>query len=137
MLDSLLNSLPRDTATDLRELFSQLADEEDSQIRAEIGATIKELLLPQSLQVELLKEYEEEDPAIRERLGTYRKKVGQEIKRCRTKLKLTQALLAEKAGIPQSHVSRLECGVHVPTHATIERIAKALDTTPSRLDPGF
>ena len=50
---------------------------------------------------------------------------------------MTQGELADKAGIPQSHVSRLETGKHVPTHLTIEKLAEALETTPSQIAPGF
>jgi transcriptional regulator with XRE-family HTH domain len=42
----------------------------------------------------------------------------------------------QKGQNPQSHVSRLERGKHVPSHATIDRIAKALRIHPSKLDPG-
>ncbi len=73
----------------------------------------------------------------RRRLDEYRQKVGKQIKMRREELKMTQAELAKETGLPQSHISRLEGGVHAPTHITIERIATALDTTPSQLDPGF
>ena len=48
---------------------------------------------------------------------------------------LTQAQLAQKAGLPQSHVSRLESGKHSPSRATIEKIARALRKPVSAFDP--
>jgi transcriptional regulator with XRE-family HTH domain len=48
---------------------------------------------------------------------------------------LTQAQLAEKSGLPQSHISRLESGKHSPSRATIEKIAAALGKPLSAFDP--
>ncbi len=48
---------------------------------------------------------------------------------------LTQAQLAQKAGLLQSHISRLETGKHSPSHATISKIAKALGKPASMFDP--
>ena len=48
---------------------------------------------------------------------------------------LTQEALAEKAGLPQSHISRLETGKHSPSRATIEKIAAALGKPVSAFDP--
>ena len=48
---------------------------------------------------------------------------------------LTQVELAEKSGIPQSHISRLESNKHSPSRATLKRIAKALKVDLSELDP--
>lgn len=39
---------------------------------------------------------------------------------------MTQKTLAEAAGIPQSHLSRIECGHLTPTHKTREKLANAL-----------
>jgi predicted transcriptional regulator len=50
---------------------------------------------------------------------------------------MTQEELATKAGIPQSHVCRLETGKHAPTYVTIQKVAKALRVKRSQLDPGF
>jgi transcriptional regulator with XRE-family HTH domain len=51
----------------------------------------------------------------------------------RAELGMSQVSLAERAGIPQPHVSALERGAMVPQLATIARLAEALDTTPSAL----
>ena len=44
----------------------------------------------------------------------------------REKHKLTQVELANKAGIPQAQISRIERGVVSPTSATLAKIAEAL-----------
>ena len=63
--------------------------------------------------------------------------VGGKIKELRKKFNLTQEKLAELAGIPQSHVSRLENGKHSPSHVTIEKLATALGVEASELDPSL
>ena len=80
---------------------------------------------------------EVEDEIVRARVDAYRKKVGETIRDLRQAQGMTQEQLAEAAGLPQSHISRLECGKHTATHVTIQRIAEALRTEPGRLDPGF
>jgi DNA-binding XRE family transcriptional regulator len=134
-----LESLPKETASDLNELFKQFAETDDVRLQAEIRQTIHEVLMPASMFVSLRDEFElsYEDAFVRRKLTSYRQGVGREIKTRREKLGLSQIQLAEKAGISQSHVCRLETGIHVPTAVTIERIAKALGTTASQLDPGF
>ena len=44
----------------------------------------------------------------------------------REKHNLTQVELAEKAGVPQAQISRIERGVVSPTSATLAKIAEAL-----------
>jgi DNA-binding XRE family transcriptional regulator len=44
----------------------------------------------------------------------------------REKHKLTQVELANKAGLPQAQISRIERGVVSPTSATLAKIAEAL-----------
>ncbi|MBO6115043.1 MAG: helix-turn-helix transcriptional regulator [Lachnospiraceae bacterium] len=44
----------------------------------------------------------------------------------RNELKLTQKQLAEKSGIRQSNISRIECGSCTPTLETIKALADAM-----------
>jgi ribosome-binding protein aMBF1 (putative translation factor) len=61
--------------------------------------------------------------------------VGGRIKQARECAGLTQIELSEKAGLPQSHISRLENGQHNPSFSTLDKISKALDIPISQLDP--
>jgi ribosome-binding protein aMBF1 (putative translation factor) len=61
--------------------------------------------------------------------------VGRKIKELRELSGLTQVKLAEKAGLPQSHISRIENAEYSPTHVTIEKIAKALNVVVGKIDP--
>ena len=42
---------------------------------------------------------------------------------------LSQRKLAERLGMPQPNLARLELGLHTPTLETLARLAKAMDTT--------
>ena len=61
--------------------------------------------------------------------------VGAKIRDLRKQQKMTQHDLAEKSGLPQPHISRLERGVHCPSSKTIDRIAAALAVDAKHLDP--
>jgi len=60
---------------------------------------------------------------------------GGRIKELREKAGLTQAQLAAKAGLQQSHVSRLENAEYSPTHKTLEKIASAHGVEVGSIDP--
>ena len=61
--------------------------------------------------------------------------VGKRIKVARERLGLTQVDLAIKAGLTQSHISRLESAAHSATNKTLEKIAQALGVEVRELDP--
>jgi DNA-binding XRE family transcriptional regulator len=52
--------------------------------------------------------------------------VSGKIRDARNEAGITQEQLAERSGLPQSHISRIENAKHSPSRATIEKIAKAL-----------
>jgi ribosome-binding protein aMBF1 (putative translation factor) len=133
-----LMQLPKemmDQITELRRLYKEADSNED---REEIEEAVTEILAQSGADG-----YQAVDPeagidkSARKRVDEYRKRVGKRIKERRERLGMTQERLAEKAGIPQSHVSRLENGQHAPTHVTMARLARALRTRASKLDPGF
>jgi transcriptional regulator with XRE-family HTH domain len=53
-------------------------------------------------------------------------KIAMRIKALRARRKLTQAELAERAGISHGYLARLETGRQDPTITTLEKLAKAL-----------
>jgi len=103
--------------------------------RTQIIETMLEIVLPEDMIGGVTEGTVPADA--RAKVDAYRVSVGEEIRARRKALRMTQADLARKAGIPQSHVSRLEHGKHAPSYLTIERIAGALKVKPSQLDPGF
>ena len=74
-------------------------------------------------------------PAMTRGLHEWAKHVGKSIRTLREGQGLTQTQLAERAGLPQSHISRLENAEHSPTHLTLEKIAKALGVEVGTIDP--
>lgn len=64
-----------------------------------------------------------------------RERIGQRIAALRSVAGLTQAQLADKAGMQRSHISRIEAGSLAVTLESIEAIAQALGMTVDLIDP--
>jgi len=131
--------LPQTKKKRVDELFDLLENSEDPNDQQEIALAVAEILVPNLVgmsgcagTVADLEEGVTEET--KQKVDNYRKHVGAAIRKRRGELDMTQEELAARAGIPQSHISRLEDGKHAPTARTIERLAKALDTEPSKLD---
>ncbi|WP_406297055.1 helix-turn-helix domain-containing protein [Embleya sp. NBC_00888] len=56
--------------------------------------------------------------------------LGRSVREMRERHGLTQAVLADAAGMTQSAVARFEAGGTVPTIQVLERLARALDAEP-------
>jgi HTH-type transcriptional regulator/antitoxin HipB len=54
---------------------------------------------------------------------------SKKLKKLREKGKLTQAELAERAGITQANICKFESGITIPNIATARRLADALGVT--------
>ena len=59
--------------------------------------------------------------------------VGDQLKTLRIKRALTQQELAEKAGISQNDLNRIELNNQEPHFRTIRKLAQALDVDPTKL----
>lgn len=64
-----------------------------------------------------------------------RERIGQRIAALRSVAGLTQAQLADRAGMQRSHISRIEAGSLAVTLESIEAIAQALGMTVDLIDP--
>lgn len=64
-----------------------------------------------------------------------RERIGQRIAALRSVAGMTQAQLADKAGMQRSHISRIEAGSLAVTLESIEAIAQALGMTVDLIDP--
>lgn len=131
VLTERIASLPRADRDDLFRLMQETHKTDDQEEQLAIRAAMEEILANAPVTVREL------PPA--GDLSTSRKKwaehVGKTIKELRHKQNMTQNDLAEKAGIPQSHVSRLESAAYTPTHMTLQKIASALGVSVEKLDP--
>lgn len=128
-----ISNLSKDALADLVSLGPELASCSSEQEYREIAETMREILFA-----------DEQIGAVREGPmsgGTTKglekriRWVSGQIKKFRTEAKLTQEELAERSGLPQSHISRLESAQHSPSHRTLERIAEALGISVGDLDP--
>ncbi len=60
-------------------------------------------------------------------------KIGDNLKEVRTRRLLTQVQLAEKSGVNQVTIARIERNQVDPRFSTMRRLAKALDVDPTEL----
>ena len=123
-------SLPKDARGDFASVAAELATCETQEEFREIAETIREIIFP-----ELIGELKDGPMGAADVSLTYRKQlVGAAIKRFREEAGLSQAELAAKAGLTQSHVSRLEGYEHSPSHKTLQKLADALGKKVHDLD---
>ena len=59
--------------------------------------------------------------------------LGKNLRAARKKLGLTQEEVSERSGVQAGEVSRIERGKRDPQVSTVEKLAKAVETTPGRL----
>jgi len=72
-----------------------------------------------------------------EAMVDHREFVGKQVKELREQRGWTQMQLARLTGLPQSHISRIESGVHCSTYKTIAKLAKSLGVSMSVIDPSY
>lgn len=127
--------LPAADRADLLELFKELdGAEERGELDSVLGAMLE--ILEQRPMTGRLLDMTEAPPAADSPLAAWLSTVSGRIKSLRTAAGLSQVELAERSGLPQSHISRLEAGKHSPTRLTLEKLAEALGRPLQDLDPG-
>ncbi|MCM1264990.1 MAG: helix-turn-helix domain-containing protein [Candidatus Gastranaerophilales bacterium] len=67
-------------------------------------------------------------------LETDKKKIGQIFKKYRKDMNLTQFELAEKVGLNEKQISRIEAGLNYPTYMTFVSLIKVLNVNISDFD---
>lgn len=68
-------------------------------------------------------------------MDSFYTEIGAKMKAVRSALRMTQAQVAEKAGIDTSFYGQIERGVNIPSLKTFAAIAKALKADPGDLFP--
>lgn len=126
-----LASLPKEDKEDLFELTKILFSTDDDEERRSAARAMNEIM--EQRPIKLVKVPEPED--VSEKLGKWLTYISGKIREARKAAGMSQAELAEKAGLTQSHVSRLENGDHSPSHQTVKKIADALGIPHRELDP--
>jgi len=133
ILTERISSLPKVDRDELFELLQEWRKADGQEDQKSIHRAMEEILAQNPVSAKPM-HLGEEKPMSRG-LKSWSKHVGQKIKQLRESAQLTQVQLAEKAGLPQSHVSRLENAEHSATHLTLEKIAKALGVHVGEIDP--
>ena len=110
----------------LLQSFEQAADDEE---RDSLQVAMQEILAQTPVTVE------EYDLSATPPITAFATHVGQVLRQQRDKAGLTQQQLAEKAGLLQSHISRIERGEYSPTNKTLTKLAAALGVPLGVLDP--
>jgi len=128
-----IRSLPKVDQDDLFELFQELRKAEDPDTQKNIRLAMEEILAPIPIRRRPM-HISEEKPMGR-KLKNWAIHVGRKIRAHREAAGLTQVQLAGKAGIPQSHLSRLENAEHSATNFTLQKLATALGIRVGDLDP--
>jgi ribosome-binding protein aMBF1 (putative translation factor) len=128
-----IRSLPRQDRDDLFELLTELREDADNEERKSIRIAMEEILA--QIPVEMRSVSMAPSGNLSEKRKKWADHVGKKIKELREAAGLTQVKLAEKAGLPQSHISRIENAEYSPTNITIAKIAKALNVVVGVIDP--
>jgi DNA-binding XRE family transcriptional regulator len=125
--------LPRESFKDTVELIKIYTNPETpTEEHCEIYKTIREILFPElNGIVREVNISEKMPPNVQSRANW----IGKKVKEYRERKGLTQAELADKGGLQQSQISRLEAGEHSPSFKTLDKIAKALEVLIGDLDP--
>lgn len=116
-----VRALPREDRDDLLELSAAYLAADDAEERDSAARAMMEIFEQAPARVGSL-----QTPERSERLSSWSSAVSKRIRELRAKAGLTQGQLAQRAGLTQSHVSRLEAGTHTPNGLTLEKLEKAL-----------
>ena len=132
VMSSMLSQLSNDDQSDMLELLREMSGAQTDEELVEAEITIREILEPKSgvLSPMILPQAARPD-----RVQKWADFCGKRIRETRKDQNLTQEQLAQKAGLPQPHISRIENGEISPNHLTVEKIAKALGMPAAYFDP--
>ena len=128
-----IQSLPKEDRDDLYELMKEIPKAETPDDVNSIAVSMREILDQSPIRLRALDQTTPFRPG--SGLQKWIEFVSGRIRELRTKAGLTQVRLAAKAGLPQSHISRLENAEHSPSRLTLEKIARALGMPVSAFDP--
>lgn len=134
VLHDRLGRLRKEDSDDVFELFRSLREPETDEERTDIVDAILEIMEQAPLTVERLP-LRDNAEARPEGLQRWIDFASRKVRDARKEAGLTQERLAEKSGLQQSHISRIENGKHSPSPYTLEKIATALGIPVGEFDP--
>ena len=125
-----IRGLPKEDQDDMYELTKAFIGAESEEERESAADAMFEILDQAKTTTQVLEL--SEDPNLLKKWTSF---VSQKIKDLRAKANMTQEDLAEKTGLTQSHISRLESGQHSPSAVTLQKLALSLGVPLAVLDP--
>jgi DNA-binding XRE family transcriptional regulator len=128
-----VSRLSAEDQQDLYELVKSLGGERDPEAMEAIRVAMREILdqEPSGVQGMSLTQ----SPQRTEKLQKWVDWVADKVRALRKAAGMTQEELAEKTGLPQSHISRIESARLSASRITLEKIANALGRSISEFDP--
>jgi DNA-binding XRE family transcriptional regulator len=126
-----IGTLPKADRDDLFELLQEWQKVDNDEDRRSIHRAMDEILAQIPVTASPLQAEPHRLP-VREPWCNH---IGKTVRELREAAGLNQTDLAKKAGLTQSHISRIENAEHHPTNFTLEKIAKALGVKVSQIDP--
>jgi DNA-binding XRE family transcriptional regulator len=126
-----IGSLPKADRDDLFELLQEWRKTGEPEEKDSLQRAMEEILAQVPVSVRSLPPPGEATGVLK----SWAEHVGAKIRQLRAEAGMTQDQLAETAGLPQSHISRIENAQHSATHLTLEKIAKALGVEVGKIDP--
>lgn len=130
-----IQHLPKEDRDDLFELVRELPNANSHEETESIVVTMREILEQRAGNLKKIEQPSQENYVPTDGLHKWMTFISDRIRAARIAKEMTQEDLQKATGLPQSHISRLECGRHSPSHSTVLKIAKALGVEPSTLDP--
>ncbi len=130
---SRVKKLSSEDCDDLFALFTEYRQAQTEEDRRAADAGIMEILEQEKVSVRRLSFDDNNTPSAK--LNNWINWISKKIHDLRQESKLSQIELAERSGLPQSHISRLENGKHSPSRYTLEKLAEALGVDISVFDP--
>lgn len=124
-------SLPAEERDDLMAVVMDLKECKTPDDYRDVEQTINEILYP--AQVGGLQDAPSATAS--ETLVKRKEYIAGIIKKLRGEAGWTQDQLAERSGLPQSHISRLEKAQHSPSFKTLEKLAAAFEIEVGQIDP--
>jgi len=125
-LSGKITGLSKEGLEDLSGLLNELKSCEKEEERKEIEEAVREIIFP-----ELIGQLNYGEAGS---IHPRKARISRKVKELRRQSGMTQQELAEKSGLPQSHISRLEKGVHSPSYKTMERIANVFGVKHDELE---
>lgn len=134
LLELRLKALSKEATEDLVSLIPEFNACKTIEEQNQLSQTVRELIFP-----ELIGGMTDAapSPGVSDKLQRRMEWIGQRVRDRRKELNLSQIDVANTAGLPQSHISRIEAGKISPSHRTLEKLAIALQIKVGDLDPSY